>query len=313
MTALDFPDSPSNGDRFDVWKWVSARSVWDWNVVPAPYDVQYVVVAGGGGGGSGFTKGAGGAGGYRSNVTGENTGGGLSAESPLALLAGTYTVTVGAGGSVQTGDGSKGSNSVFASVTSEGGGFGQGDTTSGGAGGSGGGGQGSSAARPGGAGTSGQGFDGGDGFHDGNNLNQASGGGGGAGAVGASGAFQAGGLGGSGVTSSITGSAIARAGGGGGGARNGETAGAGQAGGGAGSATTSAATAGTANTGGGGGGSGENAAGGAGGSGVVIFSLSTQAIVTFSGGVTQTSAIVGVNKVYTVTATSDALQTFTIV
>jgi hypothetical protein len=44
------------------------------------------------------------------------------------------------------------------------------------------------------------------------------------------------------------------------------------------------------------------AGGGGGGSGVVIFSLPIQAIVTFSGGVTQTSATVGSNVVYTVTA-----------
>jgi hypothetical protein len=62
--------------------------------------------------------------------------------------------------------------------------------------------------------------------------------------------------------------------------------------------------AGTANTGGGGGGSSAPASyGGAGGSGVVIFTLPTQAIASFSAGVTQTSAIVGANRVYTVTET----------
>ncbi len=54
--------------------------------------------------------------------------------------------------------------------------------------------------------------------------------------------------------------------------------------------------AGTTNTGGGGG-SNQN-----GGSGVVIFTLPVQATPTFSGGVTQTSAVVGINRVYTVTA-----------
>ena len=42
-----------------------------------PYYCEYVVVAGGGGG----RNGAGGAGGYRSNVSGESSGGGASAES----------------------------------------------------------------------------------------------------------------------------------------------------------------------------------------------------------------------------------------
>jgi hypothetical protein len=57
------------------------------------------------------------------------------------------------------------------------------------------------------------------------------------------------------------------------------------------------------NTGSGGGGGSNNTASAAGGSGVVIFALPAQAIVTFSGGVTQTSAIVGLNRVYTVTET----------
>jgi hypothetical protein len=40
--------------------------------------------------------------------------------------------------------------------------------------------------------------------------------------------------------------------------------------------------------------------------------LPTQATATFSAGVTQTSATVGANRVYTVTATSDTNQTVTI-
>jgi hypothetical protein len=63
-----------------------------------------------------------------------------------------------------------------------------------------------------------------------------------------------------------------------------------------------AGTAGEVNTGGGGGGGRSGGLGAAGGSGVVIFALPTQAIATFSAGVTQTSAIVGDNRVYTVTA-----------
>jgi hypothetical protein len=52
--------------------------------------------------------------------------------------------------------------------------------------------------------------------------------------------------------------------------------------------------------------------GGAGGSGVVIFTVPVQAIVTFSGGVTHSVAKVGVNNVYTVTATSTTSETVTI-
>jgi len=72
--------------------------------------------------------------------------------------------------------------------------------------------------------------------------------------------------------------------------------------------------AGTANTGGGGGGSSGGVGGsGVGGSGVVIFTLPIQAsLATFSAGVTQTSAIVGANRVYTVTATSTTDETVTI-
>jgi hypothetical protein len=63
-----------------------------------------------------------------------------------------------------------------------------------------------------------------------------------------------------------------------------------------------AGTAGEVNTGGGGGGARSGGGGGAaGGSGVVIFALPTQAIAIFSAGVTQTSAVVGTNRVYTVT------------
>jgi hypothetical protein len=55
-----------------------------------------------------------------------------------------------------------------------------------------------------------------------------------------------------------------------------------------------------------------NGDGGNGGSGVVIFTLPAQAIATFSAGVTQTSAVVGVNRVYIVTATSTTDETVTI-
>ena len=80
--------------------------------------VEYLVIAGGGAGGSGYGAG-GGAGGYRCSVAGESSGGGASAESALSLVAGTYTVTVGAGGSS-----ANGSNSVFSTITSIGGGAG---------------------------------------------------------------------------------------------------------------------------------------------------------------------------------------------
>jgi hypothetical protein len=71
-------------------------------------------------------------------------------------------------------------------------------------------------------------------------------------------------------------------------------------------------SAGGVNTGTGGAG-GNSTNGFAGGSGVIILSIPTSiASVTFSGGVTQTSSVVGVNRVYIVTATSTTSETVTL-
>ena len=238
-------------------------------------DVEYLVVAGGGGGGKGAYGGGGGggAGGYRSSVVGESSGGGASAEPKLTVLAGSYAVTVGAGGlgsTVSTSTGGNGNNSVFASITAVGGG-GAGSVTSstGVSGGSGGGGGGNLGS--GGSATSNQGYAGGtSGPYSAPNYPAA--GGGGAGAVGVSPASSssAGGNGGDGVSSSITGSAVTRAGGGGGSTEV-SSAGAGGAGGGGdgGAGAGGAGQNGTPNTGGGGGGG--FASTGNGGSGVVII------------------------------------------
>ena len=249
--------------------------------------VEYLVIAGGGGSGYG----GGGAGGYRSSVTGEYSGGVGAIENPLSVPLGTYTVTIGAGGSAQT----IGSNSVFSSITSTGGGRGGLGSIAGGAGGSGGGrsrdGNGSH-----GSGIVGQGKDGG--------TSQVigwggAGGGGGAGAVGGSGSGnnnqngEVGGAGGVGLSSSITGSAVTRAGGGGGGAEGTGGRGAGGSGGGGQGClgNDSSNTTGTDNTGGGaGGGAGANS-GKAGGSGIVIVRyLTTEAAgATITGGTATTS------------------------
>lgn len=279
-----------------------------------PFSLQYVVVAGGGGGGNNF-GGAGGAGGYRSNVTGENTGGGLAAESDLTTETpnsrlpnpGTYQVTVGGGGAAGIGSGNPGlvgNNSVFGSITANGGGRGGGFNVSaaGGSGGSGGGSAFTNTTTS--SGTVGQGF--------GSTGGGGSGGsgGGGAGALGADGGND-GGNGGVGVASSITGSAVVRAGGGGGG---GNIGGLGFDGGGNGGSSGVVGAPGTVNTGGGGGGGGGgDRNGGTGASGVVILSIPTQApLATFSAGVTQTSVIVGPHRVYTITATSTTNETVTI-
>jgi len=273
-----------------------------------PVSVEYVVVAGGGAGASAqstSTRGAGGgggAGGYRSSVAGESSGGGASAETPLTLSVGTYSITVGAGGPSTTGlEPEKGSPSVFDTITSLGGG---GQT--GRAGGSttdddGGSGAGESdfagfSATGVGSGAVGQGFPGGPSPSDG----RAGGGGGAAEAGNTDGAAE----GGDGVQTTINGTATFYAGGGGGGIDGGSNGG--QGGGGAGAGYSANGTAGIVNTGGGGGGAATNGAGnfngGPGGSGIVIFTVPTGAPVSFSVGVTDDGGTtVGSKDVYVVT------------
>lgn len=245
--------------------------------------LSYLVVAGGGAGGSGGIGSAGGgAGGMRTGTSN--------------IVAGTFTVTVGAGGTSSFGQsGGNGSNSVFGAITSTGGGGGAGTngTGPGFGGGSGGGGTFSSGA--GGTGIAGQGNNGGAGSP----TNYAGGGGGGAGAVGGSAVGVTPGNGGDGLASSVTGSSVFYAGGGGG---AGNTAGAGgNGGGGAGVAFSGNGVAGTANRGGGGGGGGwsPQGFGGNGGSGIVIIAAQTPATST-TGSPTVTSA--NGNTIYTFTS-----------
>ena len=243
--------------------------------------VDYLVIAGGGGGGW-DAAGGGGAGGYRFS---DGTASGCFSAGPsplgasaLPVSATTFPITVGAGGAKITsaGAGNSGSNSIFSTITSTGGGRG-GRPTSGSEaadGGSGGG------AKGGGTAGSGntppvsppQGNDGATGPGSG-------GGGGGAGTAGSAGqpAPGVGGNGGAGLTSCITGSPVARGGGGAGGNDYpGSAATGGPGGGGDGGTRPSTAGAGdgTANTGGGGGGAGVPATSGgsgAGGKGIVII------------------------------------------
>lgn len=268
--------------------------------LPAPSTVEYLVVAGGGGGSPGpASGGGGGAGGFRTGT--------------LAVGAGTYAVTVGAGGSSSV----RGSNSVFSSITSTGGGEGAGMPNNGGNGGSGGGGaeEGGSASS-GGTGIAGQGNDGGGGTAFNGDV-AGGGGGGGANAVGG-GLVQRGGQfvapgpfprcqeyplpnaygycngdsytievlpnGGAGLSSSISGSSVTYAGGGGGGVFNLSQGSGGSGGGG------NAGSAGGTNTGGGGGGARTGAAG-AGGSGIVIIRHSSAfAVASVTGSPTVTAS-----------------------
>ena len=252
----------------------------------ASLSVEYLVIAGGGGVGARRHAGGGGAGGYRCSVSGETSGRGASAESPLTLTTGNKTVTVGAGGAsspdnINSNSGANnGSNSVFDSITSLGGGYGTTyNTGTGQSGGCGGGSGASGGSTSGGSGTAGQGYDGGAG-----QPNTGGGGGAGGGGAGSAGSNspgnENGGNGGNGVASSITGSSVTRAGGGGGGASTSGTRGSGGSGGG-GDGANSAQTpqSGTVNTGGGAGGGGPDSdSGQTGGSGIVIVRYDTTTI-----------------------------------
>ena len=228
-----------------------------WNGQKPP-SVEYLVVAGGGG--SGNNGGAGG-----------GAGGLLQGLDPVPNGQ-TLLVTVGSGGASPGGGvtGTNGTNSVFGSITSIGGGGGGygAPATAGASGGSGGGSAAYSSGLSsalGGQGTSGQGNKGGDAIY---SSGFCSGGGGGAGTVGLNGTTPTYGNGGAGIASAISGTVTAYAGGGGGynGTGSGGATSGGAGGGGNGGYGGTGAN-GTANTGGGGGGN-----GGTGGSGIVIVS-----------------------------------------
>jgi hypothetical protein len=265
--------------------------------------VSYLVVAGGGEGGSTAPSnggGGGGAGGYREGKASSDcyTASPIASTTGLPVSAQGYPITVGGGGAQQCNPannlGNPGSNSVFSTITSAGGGGGKIDSPAGepgtaGDGGSGGGGSAAGAPvaptrNPGGSGNTppvspSQGNDGGIG---GPSSDSNHGGGGGGGATGVGGNTVPGtnaGTGGVGATTNITGSPVAYAGGGGGGATGGSASNRGAAspcgtGGQGGAFPNIDGSAGTTNRGGGGGSGGWPAAGtarGGGGSGIVII------------------------------------------
>ena len=268
-----------------------------------PFTVDYLVIAGGGGGGGGlgsstYASAGGGAGGYRSSVPGFSSGANSPAESGVfAFVSTNYTVTVGAGGAVST----RGSNSVFNSTSSRGGGAGApgggGAEVPGGSGGGAGDPVGTGGI-PAGTGTPGQGTSGGNAP----SGQGTAGGGGGAGATGS------GAQGGAGLASPISGTPVTRGGGGSGG--TGSTTPGGAGGGGSSGAPggpAGPATAGGTNTGGGGGGAqgpdSTTQAGKVGGSGTVILRYSnTRTISNPSGGLTYTTSANGSNTIAIFTA-----------
>ena len=259
--------------------------------------VSYLVVAGGGGAGRDRGGGAG-AGGFREGKVSSDpyTDSPLDAGDGLTVTATTFPITVGGGGAGGptasppgvSGRGATGSNSIFSTITSAGGGSsGPGDSPGparvGGAGGSGGGGGAGNC----GGGTAGagntppvsppQGQNGNSSGGAGTESNRVGGGGGGATQAGTLGVPGGVGCGGDGATTHITGSPVVYAGGGGGGRPTGTAGTGGSGGGGDGSNSGSTGTAGTANTGGGGGGGGTNSScGGAGGKGIVVIRYKVQ-------------------------------------
>jgi hypothetical protein len=241
------------------------------------FALEYLVIAGGGGQFGGSSGGCG-AGGYRSNVSGQVSGGGASAEASFTgnsdNLSVNYTITIGAGGSD-----ANGFDSVFSVITSIGGGRGGGGNGAAGlSGGSGGGSAGNAGGvpTPGAEGTTDQGFRGGQNDPYGSN-GYCGGGGGGAGGVGANASPTRG----PGASSNITGIAITRAlGGGGYGGSN--------------PSPPPHTGAGAINTGGGG----SNAAGG---SGVVILRYPDTKTITVGAGLTGSTATDGSFRVTTIT------------
>lgn len=230
--------------------------------------IEYVIVAGGGGGGIGYSGGGGGGGGFRSNVSGQTSGGGAGAEGSMTLTGGDYQVIIGSGGSSTA----NGADSSFNGKTSLGGGGGGSFPSAhdGRDGGSGGGAcDKNSSTQNGGVGATGQGKNGGTCSTSGSPF--SGGGGGGSSQAGTNGGPNTG-NGGNGQSTSLTNATYAGGGGGGIDTNNqGGTSG-GTGGGGAGSLGSSSPTAGSPNTGGGGGGGNpNNVQGASGGSGIVIL------------------------------------------
>ena len=254
--------------------------------------VSYMVIAGGGGAGHSYPTsnggGGGGAGGYReiknpvTPYTASPLDGFGTPANQVTVTASAFPITVGGGGPGHTPSaaGTAGSNSIFSTITSAGGGKGGANGPGSGSpsnpttGGSGGGGAGGTSAAALGGGSAGntppttpaQGNAGGDNYKvgTGNPPDNPAAGGGGAGAAAPDAPTGAGGNGGAGTTTSINGTPTTRAGGGAGGGSPNGTGGTGGGGG-------TGALNGTCNTGGGGGGTMNGSNGGNGGSGLVII------------------------------------------
>lgn len=291
--ALDFPNSPTDGDYYEGFVYDSTAGAWRISKLPAQGIFAVLGVAGGGAGGGANNRGGGGG------------GAGEFFEGTLAL-PNSFLVTVGDGGTgypVAT----QGEDTIIHTLGLRGGSEGAGYTTVGG----------SSFARLSGSGGGGSTGGGSDSiafpFTQGNDAGDGStnrgGGGGGAGSAGIDGSVS--GNGGAGVTSTITGSSVGYAGGGGAGFKSG-SAGTASDGGGAGGASNSGGNAATANTGGGGGGGSSVSTsydryGGNGGSGIVILKYPKEITLSIGAGLTSTTSTVGNYKVTQFTAGTDTV------
>jgi len=259
--AADFSDAATG--TYTGFKYITFTASGTLTVTTAGF-ADIVVCGGGGGGGA--------------TITVDNGGGGGGGEisTSVYLPVGTLTVTIGAGGAINTRGNTTRLNDFYGIGGGPGGQNIPGHGSMGFGGSGGGGSDGASPANSAGLGLPGQGNDGGPGANSQNWGTSAGGGGGGATAVGGTGTLLAGGTGGAGESTTLFGTtpagayvagAFAYAGGGGGGRGNGSPGAGGSGGGGAGG--TSAGTAGTANTGGGGGGAQNVQTTGLGGSGFV--------------------------------------------
>ena len=251
-----------------------------------------VLVVGGGasGGGAGDISNA--------QTAGGGSGGQVQDIASHTITPQTYTVTVGAGGTIPsaTANGNDGGSSIFDTITSVGGGGGCHSTS------------GAPAANSGAYGGGGHGYyndayalgSSGTVAYQGGNGNLGSpyhgGGGGGAGGNGQNGYLNYG-VGGAGVSSDITGTAVTYGGGGGGNRASSGTAANGTDGGGSGGTWSSAGVDGAANRGGGGGGGGGTYNPGAGGSGFVCVRWTSSDFgtcsVTGTGNTIDTTTVAG--------------------
>jgi hypothetical protein len=190
--------------------------------IPLTRTANFLVVAGGGGAGRNDTYygGGGGGGGFRSSTDGR--GGGQSSDTALQLTPSTnYTVTVGGGGAEGTSGtdkGTTGSDSVFGTITSKGGGGAGAYDATGNAldGGSGGGGGGNDQANTGGSALTSPAISGYDGGDVAAGSGEGGAGGGGAGSAGVNATTTSGTNGGAAKAATITGSTVYYAAGGGG-------------------------------------------------------------------------------------------------